>query len=81
MPIEEEVSKKLAKMPDVVIALFWAVLLTGAGYVFFYFAKALRTLPSSFDLPWLLIFALVFFVVLMRRKIRTMRQDTKPVLR
>jgi len=81
MPIEEEISKRLAKAPDVVVALFWACICTGAGYLFIYFAKTLRTLPSSFDLPWLLIFALVFFVVLVRRRIRIMRQDTKPVLK
>jgi hypothetical protein len=81
MPFEEEISKKLAKMPDVVIALFWACICTGAAYIFIYFAKALYTLPRSFDLPWLLIFALVFFVVLVRRRVKIMRQDSKPVLK
>ena len=81
MPIEEEISKRLEKAPDVAVALFWACIFTGAGYVFIYFAKALYTLPASFDLPWLLIFALVFFVVLVRRMIRIMRQDTRPVLK
>lgn len=80
MPIEEEISKKLAKMPDIVIALFWAGVLTGAGYVFIYFAKTLYTLPNSFDLPWLLIFAAIFFVIIVRRRIRIIRQDAKPAL-
>jgi hypothetical protein len=81
MPFEEDISKRLAKMPDVVVALFWAAALTGAAYTFIYFAKALRTLPSSLDLPWLLVFSIVFFVVLVRRRIKIMRQDTRPVLK
>jgi hypothetical protein len=45
-----------------------------------FFAKALYTLPNSFDLPWLLIFLAAFLVLLVRKRIKTMRQDTKPPL-
>ena len=49
-------------------------------FLFVLFAKALYTIPQSFDLPWLLIFVAVFFVIIVRKRIRIMRQDTKPAL-
>jgi len=80
MVIEEELEKRLKKMPDIVLCLVYAFLFTGVIFVFVFFAKALYTLPSSFDLPWLLIFLAAFLVLLVRKRIKTMRQDTKPSL-
>jgi hypothetical protein len=80
MPVEEDISKKLAKAPDILVALFWAGVFTGAAFFFVVFAKALYTIPQSFDLPWLLIFVAVFLFILMRKRIKIMRADTKPAL-
>jgi len=80
MAIEEEIEKRLKKMPDIVVCIVYAFLFTGVIFVFVFFAKALYTLPSSFDLPWLLIFTAVFLALLVRKRIRIMRQDTKPPL-
>lgn len=80
MPIEEEISKWLAKAPDILVVLLWALLFTGAAYFFIYFAKALYTLPQSFDLPWIMIFVLVFLFLLVRKRIKTVRSDSKPPL-
>ncbi len=80
MPFEEELSKRLAKAPDILKALFWAFLFTGACYVFIYFAKALYTIPKSFDLPWLLLFLSLFLLVLVRKRIKIIRNDQSPRL-
>jgi len=80
MVIEEEIGKRLKKMPDIVLCLLYAFMFTGVIFVLVFFAKALYTLPSSFDLPWLLIFFAAFLVLLVRNRIKTMRQDTKPAL-
>ena len=80
MAIEDEISKRLAKAPDILVALLWACVFTGAAYIFVFFAKALYAIPGSFDLPWLLVFVLVFLGLLVRKRIRIVRQDTKPAL-
>ena len=80
MPFEEVISKWLEKSPDIVVALFWALLFTGASYMFIYFAKTLETLPRSFDLPWLLLFFSLFLIILMRRRVKLIRSDQKPKL-
>ena len=80
MDIEEEIGKRLKKMPDIVLCLLYALLFTGIIFLFMFFAKALYALPRSFDLPWLLIFFAAFLVLLMRKRIKIMRQDTKPAL-
>ncbi|MCX6815029.1 MAG: hypothetical protein NTY20_05265 [Candidatus Aenigmarchaeota archaeon] len=80
MAIEEELSKRMKSLPDIVVALVWAGIFTGAGFLFVFFAKALYTLPGSFDLPWLMIFAVVFFAIIVRKRIKIIRQDTKPAL-
>ena len=80
MPIEEEISKGLSKAPYILVALLLALLFTAAGYFFIYFAKALYTLPQSFDLPWILVFILAFFFLLVRKRIKTVHSDNKPAL-
>jgi hypothetical protein len=80
MAFEDELSKIFRKLPDVVKSFLLALILTGAAYVFTFFAKTLYTIPVSFDLPWLLVFVLVFLALLVRKRIRIMRQDTKPAL-
>jgi hypothetical protein len=80
MPFEDEISKRLEKAPDIVVALFWALLMTGGSYVFIYFAKLLETLPKSFDLPWLLLFFSLFLLILVRRRVKLIRSDQKPTL-
>jgi len=78
MPIEEEISKILKKLPGPVLALVYAIVITGAAYLFIYFAKALYTLPKDFDLPWLLVFVGIFLAVLVWKRVKAMRSELKP---
>jgi len=78
MEEEKSLGKRLAKMPYPVIALGVAGIFTGAAYFFVYLAKFLSTIPRDFDLPWLFIFVLVFLLLLVRKRLRTVRMDGKP---
>lgn len=80
MAFEDEISKIFKKLPDVLQSFLLALIVTVAAYLFIYFAKALYTLPGTFDLPWLLVFILIFLFLLVRKRIRIMRADTKPAL-
>ena len=80
MAFEEAISKWLTKAPEVVVSAFWAFLFTGCIFVFVFFAKALDTIPRTFDLPWLLIFFSLFFIVLIRRRVIKVRKDQRPAL-
>jgi hypothetical protein len=80
MAFEDELSKWFGKLPDIIQSFLLALIVIAAGYVFVYFAKALYTIPANIDLPWLLLFIVIFLVLLVRKRIRIMRQDTKPAL-
>jgi hypothetical protein len=81
MAFEDELSKWFMKLPDLLQSLLLSIIVTVAAYLFVYFAKALYTIPVSFDLPWLLVFVLVFLALLVRKRIRIMRADAKPALK
>ena len=78
MPVEENISKLMKKLPVPLQALFYAAVLTAAAYIFLYFAKTLRTLPQSIDLPWLLVFIGVFLGILVWKRAKAMRSQLKP---
>ena len=80
MPVGEELSKRLAKVPYVLVAMLEGAAFTVAGYFFVFFAKAMYTLPQSLEIPWLLVFVVAFFFLLVRKRIRTARSDLKPKL-
>ena len=80
MPIEDEISKRLKKLPEPLLALVYASVLTAAAFIFLYFAKALRTLPQSIDLPWMLIFIGLFLAILVWKRIKAIRSELKPKL-
>jgi hypothetical protein len=77
---EKSLEKKLAKIPYPAIALGMAGMITGAAYFFVYLAKFLYTIPRDFDLPWLFVFALVFLAILVKKRVKTMKSDSKPAL-
>ncbi|MEM7816274.1 MAG: hypothetical protein QXN71_04085 [Candidatus Aenigmatarchaeota archaeon] len=81
MTFEEGISKTISKLPDILQALLFAVLVTAAGYIFIYFAKFLQTLPGSFDLPWIAVFVIVFLLILVWKRIKIIRQDRQPQLK
>ena len=77
---EKGLRKKLAKVPYPALALGTALLITAAAYFFVYLAKFLYTIPRDFDLPWVFVFAVVFFLILVRKRIRSVKNDSNPAL-
>lgn len=71
----------LKYVPYPVTALAFALVITAAGYFFIYGAKLIRALPEKLDIPWLLIFAAAFLIILVRNRVKAMRQDQKPALK
>jgi hypothetical protein len=70
----------LKYVPYPVTALAYALVITVAGCFFIYGAKLISALPDNLDIPWILVFAAAFFIILVRNRIRAMRQDQKPKL-
>jgi hypothetical protein len=79
--MEQEVSKKIRKIPYIIIAIGMAAAATGAAYFFVYIGKFLYEVPKDLELPWIFIFLGVFLVLLVRNRIKVMRADQKPVLK
>jgi uncharacterized membrane protein len=78
--MEKDVSKILRSLPDPVVSLVWALVITGACYSMVIFAKFIRTLPQSFDLPWILLFISLFLIILVKKRLDLVRSEQKPHL-
>jgi hypothetical protein len=78
--MEGEMKLILKRVPYPAFALLYALVVTGAGWFFIYGAKLVRALPEKLDIPWLLVFAAAFFILLVRNRIKAMKQDQKPKL-
>ena len=78
--MEGERKPILKRVPYPAVALLYAAAITAGGYFFVYGAVLMRALPENLDIPWILIFAAAFFVLLVRNRIRIIRHDQKPNL-
>ena len=79
--MEGESKPILKRVPYIAVALLYAAGITAAGYFFVLGGVLLGALPKSIDIPWLLVFAAAFFILLVSNRIKTMRHDQNPVLK
>ena len=79
--MEGESKPILKRVPYVAVALLYAAGITAAGYFFVLGAVLIGALPGSLDIPWLLVFAAAFFILLIRNRVKTVRHDQNPVLK